>query len=253
MKNNIIAAGILALSLSSVFATSSAHAGLSSTFINDTTAEIDIAGPGNVFGDPNLSVSPLNVTFASTDNMGNPIAKTQNLSAGLFRLTETQNTNDFIAFCVQLDQTISFATDYTINNALFAGMKLDRLQKLFNTYFPEVVDPNNTAVMAAGFQVAIWEIVSDATLDLSDGEFTLNENSTNSVRVQAQDFLDGLDSLTSMDYEVNLNLSFITSSLSQDFIVWDDELDSSVVSAPASAILLVLGFGGLVAAKRKKA
>lgn len=236
MKNNIIATGILALGLITGFTTSSAQAGLSDlTNAAITAGEVTLVQfeTNNTFGTPSLAASA-DIKLNGSDH---------GVSAGLFRLKEQGQMNELLAFCVEIEQNLTFATTYNIVDTLFASAVESRLAKLFNTYLSGV----STSTAAAGFQIAIWEIVNDATLNLSIGDFLVNTASTG-VTAAAQGFLTGIDGKS----EGTVELTFLTSATGQDLIIWDD-FGTSIVSAPASAILLMFGIGGLVMVKRKKA
>lgn len=232
MKNHILAAGIVLLSLSAVFTVGSAKAGF------DATVTLDQTEDGSNFGTPNWST---NVDISGTVN--------RRLPAGAFRVTDTSDNMDYLAFCIELTQFIDLPALYNVNQTGPSATASVLLDQLFTNSVDLVVD----ALSAASFQVAVWEIVTDslgsADVDLSDGNFILDAGSFNaSVRTTAQSYLDNLVG-PGDGYE----LSFFRNSQFQDLVLWDDELSTNEASAPATSILIALSLGGLVLVRRKLA
>lgn len=111
--------------------------------------------------------------------------------AGGFRL---QDANDaarkFVAWCVELADTLQLPWDYSSNDTLFSASVRDNLVRLFNTAYDQVDLSNNA--QSAGFQLAIWEIIEEGSgsFDLSGGTFTASASAA--ALAAGQSYLDGL-------------------------------------------------------------
>ena len=230
MKNHILAAGIVLLSLSAVFTTGSAKAGF------DSTVTLAQTFSGSNFGTPNWSQ---NVNISGTVNR-------TGLPAGAFRVTDTFDSTNYLAFCFELTQFITLPALYNVNQTGPNPTATGLLDKLFTNSVNLVTN----ALTAASFQVAIWEIVTDSTnVNLASGNFVLTTATSNdAVRDQAQMFLDDLGGTGG-----GFDISYFRNSSFQDLILWDDELSNNEASAPATSILIALSLGGLVLVRRKLA
>lgn len=239
MKNYIFAAGALVIGLSSIFASAAAHAGLSGTVNIAQTNSTSVFGASGERLFKNVSIKENGTS--------------SNVNAGLFRVTETSTNNDYLAFCIELDDTLSLAADYSVTNSLFSAGVVANLSSLFSTSNVSSMLSDATGKTAAAFQVAIWEIIADTgDLDISAGSFKVRSHASSldaSIAALASGFLSGLSGLGS-DYD--LTFLFAEDSPGQDLLVFETKtiIDAS---APATSIFMLLGLVGLVVATRRKA
>ena len=159
-----------------------------------------------------------------------------NVVAGAFGVRE--GTTDWLAFCIDLFQTYHMPTDFDVVAAPGgAGSPFfQRLDKLYTSYFAGV----DTSVEAAAFQIAIWEILYDGSLNLGDGEFRLVEVG-DAVLSQVNAYLTGLDQQTGGGYA----FTFLKNETYQDLVI------ASPVPLPAGALLLLGALGAMGVARRK--
>lgn len=193
----------------------------------------------SVFGSPNLSSS---VHITSDKYTGGA-------RAGVFRLTAT-TYGDFDAFCVDLAQYIAKGKAYETGVGLFSGATLENIDRLYTSAYGLI----DTAIEAAGFQIALWEIVEDSGngFNLSSGAFA----ATGAAVSQAQAFLDDLGTQTG-----KYTLDFLESAVSQDVVTGILNPNSplnggaavpSPVPLPASGLLLLAGLAGAAGVRRRK-
>lgn len=146
----------------------------------------------------------------------------------------------FLAFCIEVTQGLRDGHTYNSTPTLFDQAVIDNVDRLFSSAYDTVTN----GLAAAGFQVALWEIVEDTatTLDLTSGSFSAVDAPNNTgVIATAQGYLDGLASATMGQY----NIAFLHSPTSQDVVT------VSEVPLPASGLLL-LSAGGLLMVRRKR-
>lgn len=233
MKNYLLA-GVMLLSLSTVFTAGYANAGFAPNVnLTETT-------PGNIFG---VGADNWSEVVGISGPAVNPDG---NYSAGAFRVTD--GVADYLAFCFELAETLDFNPDqdYAVtqappsNNSTVGG--------LLNNLFHNWVGGVDSAIEAAAFQVAIWEIVSDlGSINLAAGNFKL-DSASSAVQTKVAEYLGDLTG-PGTDYE----LFYFRSNGAQDLILWEDNLSNNEASAPATSILIALSLGGLVLVRRKLA
>jgi len=148
----------------------------------------------------------------------------------------------FATFCIEVTQNIGFGASYTYDVIPLAGgplpvtvetpmglAKAGLIAGLWSAHYGSLV----TSLDFAAFQVAVWEIVYDAALDLSSGTFTLTSNAP--VGALAQTWL---DAVVPADPDA-IGLKALSSNDAQDQLV------------PAPATLALLGLGAFAARRRR--
>ena len=187
-----------------------------------------------------------------------------NTSAGMFRWTDTQTNETYETFCIELKQYLRYdAITYDLVDASTApypgrdvnsdgipdnndsgengAMGVDRallLNNLFYLYRDSVVDTTTSAA----FQLAVWEVVFDEGVSLSDDSFQIaarsqtNTQQNNAVSL-AQEWLNSLN--------VEGGQANIVAWSNKR---WQDQVTTTVVPTPTAiggslAMLALLGAG----------
>lgn len=170
-----------------------------------------------------------------------------NIAAGVFRLKATNpldgTVRDFMAFCMSPLAWLRLPLDYTTGNNL-GRTALTRLSALANGAWDQITNSRT----AGAFQLAVWEIVSEAGgLDLATGNFVLTRTSSTSAKDLAQGWLDQVETggFRPNPYTINTFKANNTQDLMTN--------DPSPVPLPAGLGLLGLGLAALAAAKAKRA
>jgi len=196
------------------------------------------------------------------DGGGSATVKLQNsgstttVNAGGFRVTD--GASDFIAWCLDLANVLKLPSKYTITDTpysnttgTFSASVQNNLQRLFNTSYSTLDTSNNAK--SAGFQLALWEIVTEgqSSLTLNSGDLRWVGGS-DAARVEANKFLSQLDGPETEQYI----LTFFESSTDK----YGKQLSQNLVSVapiPLPAAVWLLGGGivlmGAVARRRRKA
>ena len=169
----------------------------------------------------------------------------QRVKAGMFHMSAVSDPlGDFLAFCVDIAQRINNPQYVTINNELFESAKRDRIGQLFDSVLDgkSMADGFTTPVGAAGFQVALWEVVyeTESTYSLDSGTFRAADKP--SVVAEATKILNNIDSGAVDAYD----MTFLESEDHQDLVT------VAPVPLPASALLLGFGVAGFAGVNRRK-
>lgn len=202
-------------------------AGLFASAAGASTVNVTQQVSGNSFGSENLYRS---VTISSPGPNGS-------IRAGMFQLTGDNGFGDFSAFCVDLYENLALPHAYQTSATRFTAPIMNAIDRLFTSAYASV----DTATEAAGFQVALWEVIYDnASLDVSSGAFSVSGNAA--VAAQANAYLSGLGTETG-----GYDLTFLNARGVQDLVTGTP----ATVPLPASGMLLLAGLGGVAAARRR--
>lgn len=162
-------------------------------------------------------------------------------------------TPTYIAFCIDLTQSISNGSTHTFNTydaadvptspaGAMGAARADLMAELFGRFYLTLDDnPSLLNRMYAAFQIAVWEIALD------DGPFSLTsgivevQSANSSTIAQANAFLAALDGTGPRWTLLGLDLPGV-----QGYIVGL----GPVIPAPAGAA--VLGLAGLAAMRRRR-
>lgn len=167
--------------------------------------------------------------------------------AGAFRVTDS--ARNFLAWCVDAAVNLSLppqGTQYSMtetpfgNNQTLSAAVVGNIQRLFDTAYRDLNVNDNVA--AAGFQMALWQIIYEDV-----PAFSASSNS--SVQSAATAFLNGLDGPATSRFE----LTFWEAATGSDHKrLSQNLLEATVIPLPAGAWMLLAALGALVAAGRAR-
>jgi len=189
---------------------------------------------------------------------------TKSVNAGGFDVTDTSGVlGSFIAFCLDLEATISFGNtyNYEVTNTpfsnsvdLIANGGIGRIQAIFDANYSTSV-ATDSSLTSAGFQVALWNAVYDDDWSVTNGDGNFYATSNANVTAKANEYL-----IAAQNYEGSKfwNLSYLQST--------DQPRHQNLVTAapvprqetpapvplPAAGLLLLGALGGLAAAQRRR-
>lgn len=170
----------------------------------------------------------------------------QNYFSGIQNL---QIDNDAIlqAFCIDPFQwSPTSNVSYQVGNDFNGQFGVDAadIAKLYSLFYTNTLGNN---LNAAGFQLALWELIADSSKNLAAGSVRANGSTNASITAKAQSMLDALSGPAGSDSFI---YTIYTSSSKQDYLVVT--LNENQVPEPQSAMLLVLAIGLLALALRRR-
>jgi hypothetical protein len=169
-------------------------------------------------------------------------AGNQHVYADGFNMSGSDPIGSFVAWCIDLFDNIS-SDSYSNDVPTQAVGDEEDLNKLFTLAGGVALD---TAVNAAAFQVAIWEIVYETgAYDVTDGDFKVTSGDTNVIST-AEAWLGSLAGVIAA-YDLTFYTSEYPVGSSQDLVTGT----LAPVPLPAGVILLGTGLGMLAVTRRR--
>jgi hypothetical protein len=171
--------------------------------------------------------------------------------AGAFATIES-GSNTFASWCIDIFQRTQIGitvSDFSqVAGAAYFGTQTTRFDQLGQLATLAYADALSTATHAAAFQLAIWEITNETSGTLNVGGGSFKASNANDAMVLAQSWLDSLPDKSRYGFDV------WASSTHQDLLVFEalpPRLPQGVPE-PGTLTLAALGFGALIAARRRK-
>ena len=169
----------------------------------------------------------------------------QNYFSGIQNL---QIDNDAIlqAFCIDPFQwSPTSNVSYQVGNDFTGHFGADAadIAKLYSLFYTSTLGNN---LNAAGFQLALWELIGDSSKNLAAGQVRTNGSTNASITGKAQSMLDALAGNSGTDA---FTYTLFTSTSNQDYLVVT--LNQNQVPEPQSIMLLALALGLLALALRR--
>ena len=173
-----------------------------------------------------------------------------NVAAGVFRLKAFDATShtsaDFMAFCLSPLAWLRLPLDYARGNDL-SSAAFNRLSALSNGAWGSIKNSKT----AGAFQLAVWEIVSEAgTLNLNSGAFVLTGTTSKGAKTLAQSWLKKVENGT---FQGNPTVITTLKADNTQHLLTRDELPVPVpLPAGLGLMMLALGSFGAVALRKQR-
>lgn len=170
----------------------------------------------------------------------------QNYFSGIQNL---QIDNDAIvqAFCIDPFQwSPTSNVSYQVGNDFSGHFGADAadVAKLYSLFYTSTLGNN---LNAAGFQLALWELIADSSKNLAAGLVRTNGSTNASIKGMAQSMLDALAGNSGTDAFI---YTIYTSNSNQDYLVVT--LNENQVPEPQAIVLLALALGLLAVSLRRR-
>lgn len=162
---------------------------------------------------------------------------------------ESNVIGNFVAWCMEVTTVLASQAQYVQSETFDAGGNVTRMsaerETLISRLFTGYIGQTTTAIGAAAFQLAIWEIIEEdldfdlLAFDLRGGRFAAS--ATDEVLTLSNDWLAGLSG-----FGANYRINYLLSGESQDLIT------VSPIPLPASFLFLGAGVGALAFVRRRR-
>jgi hypothetical protein len=160
--------------------------------------------------------------------------------------TPSGMSTSFYSYCVDLLNNETDPQTVTIRSTTdpLAPATLTKAAWLFDS-FAESIHTSGTGAMAAGLQLAIWEVLYDTNYDLTSGSFRVTSATTDALNYGAT----YLQSLT------NAGGSYTSATatwLDAPAGAGQDQITANPVPEPATILLMGVGLAGLTTRRRRQ-
>ncbi|HWU85613.1 MAG TPA: hypothetical protein VN028_09755, partial [Rhodocyclaceae bacterium] len=170
----------------------------------------------------------------------------QNYFSGLQQI-QIDNGASWLAYCIDPFQWSSASNsvyDQSSDFAGFLGAKAGAVAKLYSLFYSSTLGNN---LNAAGFQLALWEVIADSTQNLAAGNVATTAGTNAAIKSSAQAMLDALAGPAGSQQFV---FTLYTSASNQDFLV--ATLTANQVPEPQAWLLCAGALAAMLLVRRQR-